>query len=242
MGEAMRVLKLFALLISGLLCSCSPSSKPTENARPGMGPVLAPPAPRPLKVQLARPLLQNEQFSFYRDTTLLFGKYIFAHDNEGYAAVFYKPYPDSGWVKLSQVYGRSVELDTANIDKQGGPELLLTIEYKRSGSPDYGTVSTLHVLRTGPTLDLLFATRVECANYHHSWENGELNNFGQTQQVTAGYGFLRIGPVQTTCERSHSTAPCECDAQDLREAGGVPFVRPGRYHWRRGRLAWVSSR
>ncbi|MDO7845783.1 hypothetical protein Q5H92_05400 [Hymenobacter sp. M29] len=186
--------------------------------------------------------MQQEPFSFYRDTTLLFGKYIVAHDDEGYASVFYKPSSDGAWAEMPQVYGRTIMLDTANVDKQGEPELLLTIEYKRSGNPDYGTVRTLYVLRPGLTLDSLLAVRIECSDYHHAWENGELYNFGQSQQVTAGYGFLRIGPVRTTCERVRSTAPCECNADDLAQAGRVPFARPGRYRWQRGRLAWFSSR
>ncbi|MBF9140557.1 hypothetical protein [Hymenobacter properus] len=235
-------LSLLTLLTSWLAIGCSHLSRRAEKEGQPVSALPAPstPAPRPAKPGTTS--LPEKPFSSYRDTTLLFGKYVLAHDDEGYASVFYKPYSDSAWVEIPQVYGRSVELDTANVDRQGEPELLLTIEYKRSGNPDYGIIRTLHILRTGPIVDSLLAMRVGCANYHHSWEDGELNNFEQTQQVTAGYGVLRIGPVRTTCERNHSTAPCECDAQDLREAGGAPFARPGHYYWQHDRLALVRAR
>ncbi|GAB3584166.1 hypothetical protein [Hymenobacter daeguensis] len=238
----MSALRLFTLLAGGLLCSCNHAAEHPGKAGKPPASSSAAPGFQPLRSKPSTAAAADEDFSFYRDTALVFGKYVFAHDDEGYAAVFYKPYPDSAWVSIPQVHGRTVQLDTANVDGQGEPELLLTIEYKRLGSPDYGTVQTLYVLRPGPTLDSLLAVRLECSDYHHAWENGELYSFGQTQQVTAGYGFLRIGPVRTTCERSRSTAPCACDAQDLAQAGGVPFARPGRYHWRGGLLAWVGSR
>ncbi|MFD2720164.1 hypothetical protein ACFST9_15680 [Hymenobacter monticola] len=234
--------RLLILLMACVMSSCNHAARQEETAGKSGSASSTPPAPHPLKAQPERPSVKDEEFSFYRDTTLLFGKYIIAHDDEGYASVFYKPSPDSAWAEIPQVYGRSVELDTANVDRQGEPELLLTIEYKRSGSAAYGTVQTLYVLRPGPTLDSLLAVRTECSDWYHAWEDGELYSFGQTQQVTAGYGFICFGPVRATCERSHSTAPCECDAQDLAEAGGVPFARPGRYRWQRGRLAWVGSR
>ena len=237
----MRSYWLLALLMGCLISGCNQASKREDKAARPIGTSAVPLTSASLKRRPATDL-KDEQFSFYRDTTLLFGKYIFAHDDEGYASVFYKPYPDSAWVQIHQVYGRSVNLDTANVDKQGEPELLLTIEYKRLGNPDYGTVQTLCVLRTSPTLDSLLAVRIECSDYHHAWETGELHSFSQTQQVTAGYGFLRIGPIRTICERSHSSAPCECDAYDLDQAGGVPFAKPGQYRWQRGCLAWVGSR
>jgi hypothetical protein len=238
----MRILRLFTAFVGCLMGSCNqaPKREAKENTSIASSSAVLPPTPRQAPRRTAG--LKDEQFSYYRETTLLFGKYLVAHDEEDYASIFYKPYPDSAWVKIPQVRGRSVELDTANIDQQGEPELLLTIEYKRSGNPDYGTVRTLYVLRAGPAVDLLLAVRVECSDYHHARESGELHRFDQTQQVAAGYGFLRIGPMQTTCERSHSAAPCACDPADLADAGGVPFARPGRYRWQRGRLAWVGSR
>ena len=176
---------------------------------------------------------------------LQLGRYLVAYDAEGYASVAYQPRPGRDWVAIEQVTGRTIELDTANVDQAGEPELLLTVEYQRLGNPDQGSVRTLHVLRTGATVDSLLTVRVGCSDYHHAWEgdfSGELSDFSQTQPVSAGYGFIRFGRVEATCEHRPPTLPCACDSQELAEAGGAAFARAGLYRWQRGRLAWVSPR
>ena len=176
------------------------------------------------------------------DLRLCFGKYLVGTDAEGYVSVFYKPSPDSSWVSLPQADGQQVELDTANIDRAGEPELVLTKEYKRSGNPDQGTVKTLYIIRIGPKPETLLTTMVACSDYHHAWEvPHDVYDLAKEQPISTGYGFISVGPVQTTCNADKPLPSCDCDQQDIVEAGSPRFTRPGIYRWQQRGLVWSGA-
>ncbi|MGI4872490.1 MAG: hypothetical protein ACRYFX_15090 [Janthinobacterium lividum] len=221
------------LLASGLV-GCEQHPSPLANPAP----------PGPAANPVAGPVEVNDPelgWGVVRDS-LYFGRYLTAHDGEE-RIVFYKPHPDSAWLEISRVlYPNDFELDTANVDRAGLPELLLTVPLRWAGNRGGSTVSTRYVLRVGQQIDTLFNVLVNCADYHDGIKF--FYNIDRTQHVTAGYGFVRVGPVRTTCEQHHlpHPEPCRCSADILAAAGNPRFARPGRYRWQQGRLQWVGSR
>lgn len=180
---------------------------------------------------------------------LYFDRYLQGYDEEGYVKLFYQPAPDSAWREVPDVGGPEIHLDTANLDRQGQPELLLTQTYRRGGSGGSGRVETLRILQMdGPEPIELFRTVVSCGDASSSGMHpGPWSNVQVSQAITAGYGSLRVGPVVRTCEGTDTPRNCRCagydpelvtevPAAELAAPSTPPDLQPGTYTLRQGKL------
>jgi len=179
---------------------------------------------------------EHQQTAGLRDKKILFKQYLLGYDEQDYAHVFYKLQPNSAWTEVWQG-GRSVTADTANVDKQGKPELLLTVGSRSYGSGNATEYSHVIILRTEHEAETLFEALIYYSEYNHPGQDGigEATSVIMKQKIVPGYGFIRVRPVETKLALA---AKSVAEDSDIAPAS---FLKPGIYRWRNGGLKWTET-